>query len=644
MTPTPHLAASIPAAGTAPVFVCSATSRAPEVPTGPWFAAGEAVQGVAERSAIPEEYKWDLTQMYPSDLDWSRHYGQVEALVAELSGLRGTAGRSPEGLAWLLELRDTVDVQLEKLYAYAYMLNDQDMRVPASQELKKRAQTLSTRYAESTAWLAPELIGIPRQTVASWLQRSDLIIYAHYFDNLFRLQEHVLSPREEELLAMSGKATSSAGETYGLLTNAELRLPRITDRHGREIEVSHANFYSLLYSPDRRERRDAYLGFMSSFLEIKNSLASTLAGSVERDWFYAKARRYGSCLEASLNEENLPVSVYHSLISTVNDNLHLLQRFTALKKRALRLDDIRAYDLYVDIVEVPERKYTYEEGRDLILDGIAPLGPEYLAMMKTAFASRWIDVYENRGKRSGAYNMGTYLAPPYVLLNFSGTYNDVSTIAHELGHAMQSHFAARSQPPVYSGYPMFTAEVASTAAEIVFKEYVLRRTTDRTERAWMIHSMLENIRTTVFRQARFSEFDLAIHELAQRGEPLTAEAMMKLGRGLFGKYYGPELVLDGETDVECLRIPHYYRNFYVYRYATSYSAATALAQRILDEEPGAAADFMKFLRIGNSMYALDMLKVAGVDMSTPRPVEECMAVFGRLLGELEELAGAPAGR
>jgi oligoendopeptidase F len=600
-------------------------------------AAETPTREVPDRDTIDAKYKWDLALMYASESDWDTHYAEVESMVDRLQGMQGQLGSAPEFLAQALDLRDRADVQIEKLYAFAMMWMDEDMRAAGPQSMKKRAQTLAVRYGESCAWLAPELLQIPRATLEGWLQREDLAVYAHFFDDLWRSQAHVLSPREEELLAMASKANSAATEAFGLLTNAELKLRTMTDRNGDSVEISPGVYHQMLYSKDRNERRDAYLGHMASYIEIKNTLAATLGGAVERDWFGAKARHYDSCLEASLDAENLPVSVYHNLIDTVGEHLPLLHRHTELKKRKLGLDEMHPYDLYVSLIDMPERKYTYEEGCALVLEGVAPLGPEYCAMMEKSMTSHWIDVHENKGKRSGAYNMGTYLSPPYVLLNFNGTYNDVSTIAHELGHAMQSYYSQQNQPAVYSGYPMFTAEVASTAAEIILKQHMLNKTTDTQERAWMIETMLENIRTTVFRQTKFSEFDLAVHGMAEQGEALTADAMMAKGRAIFEKYYGPTLVLDEESDIEPLRIPHYYRNFYVYRYATSYSAATALAKRIIDAEPGAVDDFMKFLTIGNSMYAIDMLKVAGVDMSTPKPVADCMVVFEDLLDQFEEL-------
>ncbi len=481
------------------------------------------------------------------------------------------------------------------------------------------------------------MTGLPREKLDSWLRTDKLGLYQHYFDNLFRLQKHILPPRDEELLAMSSKATGASATTFGMLTNTELRYRTIKDADGNDIKVTVPVYYDLIYSKDRRVRRAVYLALHESYLDVKNTLASTLAGAMQRDWFYAKARGYDSSLQAALDEENLPTEVYHNLVDTINKNLPLLHRYTALRKKILKVDELHPYDLYVSLVDAPEKRYTYEDGVKLVETNLEPMGTEYVDALKHGFQSRWIDIFENKGKRSGAYCGGPYLVHPYVLLNFKGNYNGVSTMAHEMGHAMQSYFANSTQPPVYGEYPMFTAEVASTAAEIIFKQQILSQTTDKLQRAQMIDRMLDDIRQTVFRQTRFAEFDLVAHEMAQHGEPMTAEALMAKSREIFQKYYGPELVLDPESDVECLRVPHFYRDFYVYRYADSYSAAATIAKRIMTKDPDAIQDWMTFLKTGNSMYALDMLKIAGADMTTPRPIEDCMAMFKDLLDQLEKL-------
>jgi oligoendopeptidase F len=591
----------------------------------------------ADRSQVEPQHTWDLSVMYRTQESWDQHYSDLEQRIRDLADLRGTTTRGPAELLKVLRERDQISVQLEKLYAFARLRHDEDMRQPALQALLQRAQALATQHGEALSWLNPELLQISEDQLKEWLTRTELKVYQHFFDDLLRSREHILSPREEELLAMSAKATAAAGDSFSLLTNTELRHRRVTDPAGIEIEVTNPVFYQAMESKDRRFRHDVFVALHESYLDVKATLATTLAGAMHRDWYLAKARGYTNSLEASLDAENLPVEVYHNLIDTIGRHTPLLHRYMALKQKVLGLDEIHFYDLYVNLAEAPEQEYSFEEARSLVLEGIQPFGAEYASIMGLAFSSRWIDVFENAGKRSGAYNMGTYLSPPYVLLNFKGTFGDVSTLAHEMGHAMQSYFTKENQPPVYADYPMFTAEVASTAAEILFKRSFLAKTTDPIERARLLNEMLEDIRQTVFRQTQFAEFDLAAHTLAEKGQPMTAEALMNISHDLYGKYFGPDFVIDSELDVECLRIPHYYRNFYVYRYATSYCAAAALAQHIAANEPGAVDRWTRFLKTGNSEYALDMLRHAGVDMATPQPIEDCMHLFEDLLTQLEEL-------
>jgi oligoendopeptidase F len=598
---------------------------------------------VPERSAIDDRDKWDLSKMYASAAEWDGHYATLGGMVEEFGRLKGALGGSAEALLGALTLRDRIGVQLEKLYAYAAMRRDEDMRQGEAQALFQRAQTLAVKYDEAGSWFGPEVLAIDEGRLREWLKGEKLKVYEHALDDLLRTKAHILTPREEELLAMAGKATEASGEAFGLLSNTELRWRTVKDPGGREVEITSASFYQAMMSKDRRYRREAFDALHGSHLDVKNTLAATLAGAMARDWYYAKARRYETSLHRALDAENLPAGVYHNLVRTVNEHRGLLHRYVGLKKRVLGLEAVHFYDLYVNLVDVPERTYTFDDARTMVLSGVEAFGPEYVGTMKRAFESRWIDVYENKGKRSGAYNMGTYLSAPYVLLNYKGTFKDVSTVAHELGHAMQSWYAKETQPPVYSGYPMFTAEVASTAAEIVFKQAMLERTPDKAERAFLINQMLEDMRNTVFRQTQFAEFDLAAHTLAERGEPMTAEVLMKIGHEIYERYYGPDFAIDPALDVECLRIPHYYRSYYVYRYADSYCAAAAIARRIMKGEAGARDRWMEFLRTGNSRYAIDMLKVAGVDMTTAQPVAEALALFEQLLKELENLLPARAG-
>ena len=605
--------------------------------SGSLLAASDPTTSTLERSAIEEKYKWDLSKMYSSQEQWAAHYKKVEAMIGEFAAKTGKVGDSPKSLLEALKLRDQINIQLEKVAGFSALRRDEDMRVSANQGLFQRAQTLGMKWGEDSSWFQPELLKVPEETLRDWLKQPELKVYQHYFDDLLRSKAHILSAREEELLAMSSKAADASSEAFGLLSNTELRWRTVKDPDGKDVEITSSSYTAALQSKNREYRRAAFEALMGSFLDVKSTLASTLAGAMQRDWFYSKARKYPTCLAAALDAENLPEGVYDNLIKTVNDHRRLLQRYVALKKRALKLDQIHFYDLYVNLVDVPERHYSFEEARQLVLNGVKPFGDEYVNVMKQAFESRWIDVFENKGKRSGAYNSGSYLSPPYVLLNFKGRFNDVTTVAHELGHACQSYFAQKSQPPVYAGYPMFTAEVASTAGEIVFKRFMLDQTKDSKERAFLINQMLEDMRGTIFRQTQFAEFDRAVHTLAEKGEPITAEVLMKICHEQYERYYGPDFVIDSALDVEGLRIPHYYRSYYVYRYADSYCAAAAIARHIMNNEAGAREHWMKFLKAGNSMYAIDMLKVAGVDMTTSKPIEDAMALFEQLLGELEKL-------
>ena len=435
-----------------------------------------------ERSEIGTKYKWNLGDMYPSAQARDRDYQQIEAMINRLAALKGTTGQGPDNLLKVLQLNDRLGVKLDKLYTYASHEFDQDMRQSKQQAARDRARTLVAKYLEGRAWLDPELTNLPEAKLKAWLDRDDLRVYRHYFDDLRRMRKHILSPREEELLAMASKPTGASANTFGLLTNTELKYRTIKDADGNDVTVTVPAYYDLIYSKDRRVRRDVYLALHGSYLDVKNTLASTLEGAAQRDWFYAKARGYNSSLEAAMDQENLPVAVYHNLIDTVNKNLPLLHRYTALRKKILKLDEVHPYDLYVSLVDAPEKRYTYEEAVKLIVKNLAPMGAEYVDALKSGFNSRWIDVYENKGKRSGAYCGGTYSVHPYVLLNFKGNYSGVSTVAHEMGHAMQSYFANTTQPPVYRDYPMFTAEVASTAAEIIFKQQILSQTTDKRQR------------------------------------------------------------------------------------------------------------------------------------------------------------------
>lgn len=597
-----------------------------------------AEKKVPERPEIEARYTWDLEAMYPNPAALEADFTKVEDMIKQLAALKGTLGRSPQDLLAALTLRDECSVQLEKVFAYCMMLRDQDTRVSDSQALYARAETLSTGYDEATSWITPELLSLSSDTLQSWCdQGAKLAVYRHYFDDVLRRKPHTLDAAGEELLAMAGQMSMAPGQIFGMLTNADLKFPTIKDEKGEDVELSPGRYYAFLYSADRRVRRDSTIGFHETFAAIGNTLATSLSYQMQRDWYFARARKYGTCIEAALDDDNIPVAVYDNLISTIHKSLPVLHRYIELKKRVLKLDEVHAHDLYAPLTAEVQRTIPYEEAVTTITDGLAPLGREYLEPMKKGFDSRWIDVKETQGKRSGAYSMGPYLSHPYMLLNYYETHNDQSTVAHEMGHSMHSWFTQHNQPMVYGDYSIFCAEVASTCNEILLNDYLLKNTKDPKEKAYLINQQLENIRTTVFRQTLFAEFEREVHLRTEKGEPLTFESLSKLYHDLRQKYYGPSFVIDEAVDAEWARIPHFYRSFYVYKYATSFSAAANIGTRILAGEPGAVDGYLKFLKAGSSDYPIEVLKLAGVDMTGPKPIEDVMALFGRLLDELEPL-------
>ncbi|MEE8170009.1 MAG: oligoendopeptidase F [Phycisphaerae bacterium] len=591
------------------------------------------------RDQIESDHRWNLADLYADAQAWTTDMKQVGDMLGRVRAHKDRIN-SADALAELLTLLDETRVRVERLYAYAMLRHHQDTNDTAAQADFERVRNLENRLREDTSWVVPALLKLSDETVTDWIDRTPpLTVYRHWWDDIRRQRRHFRNADEEELLALAGMVTNGANQTFSLFTNADLKFGDVTDDQGRPVELTTGRLYSAIYSTDRRYRRDAFLGLHDGYMKYANTIASLLGTQIKRDIFYARARRYDSALEASLGPNNIPVTVYDRLVAVVNANLPLLHRYTELRKRVLKLDALHAYDLYVSLVPESDEKVSYEDAVPTILEALSPLGDTYVAPMRTAFESRWIDVYETQNKRSGAYCMGVYSAHPYLLLNYGNTANARSTVAHEMGHAMHSWFTQHTQPPVYGDYTIFCAEVASTVNEALLNDFLLKRAKTAHQRMQLINSSLENIRTTVFRQTLFAEFERIVHELAERDEPLTPPVMFKRYRELYERYYGSSLVIDDALDAECLRIPHFYRNFYVYQYATSYCAATNIARRILDGEPGAVSGFMAFLKSGSSDYSIKLLKLAGVDMTTQEPFEKTMELFGQQLDELERLLG-----
>jgi len=591
-----------------------------------------------ERSKIDERYKWRLEDIYENEELWEEDYRKVKELLKEIVKFKGKIKTSKD-LLEVLKLNDQIGMTASKIFAYARMRRDEDNTNSKYQALSDKAMRLNIEVMSATSFIVPEILSIETEKLRNMIEElEELKIYKQYIEDLIRYKPHVLSPEEEKILAEAETLAESVSTIYSMLNHADLKFPTIKDENGNEVELTHGNFISFMQSKDRNVRKAAFEALYDTYKKFINTFASTLAGSVKKDIFYAKARRYNSSLEASLFEDNVSVEVYNNLIETVHSRLDVLHRYVRLKKKLLKLDELHMYDLYVPLIQEYDKEFTYEEAIELVLEGLKPLGKEYIDLLKKGFESRWVDVYENRGKTSGAYSWGAYGTHPYVLLNFQGKLNDVFTIAHEMGHSLHTYYSNATQPYVYAGYKIFVAEVASTCNEAILMDYLLKNSKDEKERLYVLNHFLEEFRGTVFRQVMFAEFEKLIHEMAERGEPLTAEVLNKKYYELNKLYYGDDIVVDEEISYEWARIPHFYRNFYVYKYATGFSAAIAISQMILNEGEKAVERYKEFLKSGSSDYPLNLLKKAGVDLTTPKPVDDALDVFEKLLDEFEKMA------
>lgn len=599
-------------------------------------------QKVPTRSEVPVEDTWDLGLIFPDAASWEAELTALEARAREVAALQGTLGQGAAQLLHALQLRDDVAQRLYKLYVYARQLKDSDGTNPIGQSLNDRAGSFMARTAGALAFIEPEILSIPEAALTAWLANEpDLQIYAYELEKLNKQRAHIRSAEVESVIAQFGDITRAPYEIFGMLSDSDLTFPEIADEQGNPVQLSHARYGRFLESQDRRVRHDAFKGLYSAYKPFRNTFATTLSAAVRTHVLDARLRNYGSALEAALAPNEIPVDVYKNLVSTVEANLPKLHRYLELRKRLMGLDELHFYDLYAHPVEDVDLKIPYREATNLMLEAFTPLGDDYAAALKEAFGSRWIDVYENVGKRSGAYSGGTYGTPAYILLNYQDQLRDVFTLAHELGHSMHSYFTRKTQPFVYGNYTIFVAEVASTLNENLLTDYLVRNRDDEALRRRLIVQQLDDIRGTIFRQTQFASFELAMHERIERGESLTADSLSEAYRELVAKYHGPALVLDDEITYEWARIPHFYYNFYVYQYATGLSAALALSEQIITEGAPAVERYLRFLSSGSSRSSIDLLRDAGVDMTTPAPVQAAMDTFERLVDQLEQLY--PAG-
>jgi oligoendopeptidase F len=597
----------------------------------------EASTALPTRDQIQAEYKWQVEDIYASEELWQTDFTKIKKDLPKIVEYKETLSQSASRLAACLTLRDELSIVADKLFAYARLHRDENTANAKYQALVGKIEGLLAELGTALSFIEPEILAMPDTVLAAFRLEQALADYSFYFDNLTRQKQHVLSPNEEEILSRSTEATQAAENIFNMLAHADMTFPDITDEDGNVITLSEGRYRSLIMSADRQVRKNAFTGLFASYNTLRNSFAATLTGNVKKNIFYARTRKYASTIESALSDGNIPLSVYTNLLTTVNNNLAPLHRYIALKKKVLKLDTIHMYDLYTPLAQEVKFNITYPESLQLVRDGLAPLGPEYTTLLNKGLTSGWIDVYENKGKQTGAYSWGVYGVHPFVLLNYNDRLEDVSTLAHEMGHAIHSYYSQATQPYATSQYTIFTAEVASTTNEILLNDFLLKTTTDRQKKLYLINQYLEMVRATVYRQTMFAEFEKDIYDKSEEGETLTADLLDEIWHTLNAKYYGPEMVVDAEIDVEWARIPHFYMDFYVYQYVTGYAAATTLAEKMLQEGASAQQRYIGFLKSGGADYPLTILKNAGVDMSTSQPVELTLAKFSTMLDELELL-------
>lgn len=591
-----------------------------------------------KRSEIAAEDKWRLEDIYPTDAAWEQDVQKAKKLSDELAAKKGTLSQSAQHLLDALTLQDELLKTLDQVYVYARMRRDEDNANSTYQGLTDRATALSTQVYGSTSYIQPEILDIPTEELESWInQNSGLAHYRILLNEITRFKPHTLSSEEEELLANMSELASAPSKIYGMLNNADIKFPMIKDENGEEVELTKGRYTQFMESKDRRVRKEAFEALYSTYGKFRNTIAAALTSSVKADVFYARTRKYPSALYSALFADNVDVSVYDNLIATIREHLPLMHRYIALRKKALGVDELHMYDLYVPIVPEVDMKIPYDEAVQTIKEALHPLGDDYGKVLGEGFTNGWIDVHENEGKTSGAYSWGAYTTHPFVLMNYQDNVNNMFTLAHEMGHALHSYYSNKNQPYTYADYKIFVAEVASTLNEALLMDHLLKTTTDKQKRMYLINYYLEQFRGTVFRQTMFAEFEKIIHAKEEEGEPLTADRLNELYRELNVAYHGPEMVIDKEIDLEWERIPHFYRHFYVYKYATGFSAATSLSKQILEEGEPAVNRYLQFLKGGSSDYPLNLLKGAGVDMTSPEPIREALAVFKELLEEMEQL-------
>lgn len=604
--------------------------------------SSQVAVGERDRTKIPDTFKWDLRDIYPDDQHWRAAKERLTAGIGQLEPWRGKVTSSPQALLACLELVSNLGKEFNRLYCYASMNSDLDTRNAAYLAMEQEMTTIGAAFAAKSAFVEPEILHIDRATIDDFITREPkLEEYRHNLYDTLRRKQHTGTEGEEKIIADAGLMSDAPSTVYGIFSNADFPFSEIEMSDGKRVKLDQAAFALHKSAPDREDRKKVFSAYFGKLHDFRRTFGANLYAEIKKNMFYQRARKYNSCLEHALNGGNIPVAVYKGLVANVHANLDTFHRYLRLRKRLLGVDELHYYDLYAPLVKDIDLKYTIEEATGHVLASLAPLGEEYIAVSRNAFAERWVDVFPNEGKRSGAYSNGAvYDVHPYILLNYNGKYDDVSTLAHELGHTMHSYFSNKHQPYPTSHYSIFVAEVASTFNEALLMDYMMKTIKDDDIRLSLLGNYLDGIRGTVFRQAQFSEFELAIHERAEGGEALTGESFSELYEAIAKTYYGHDrgvCIVDDMMSVEWAHIPHFYYHFYVYQYATSFTASAALSEQVLAGDTEATARYMRLLAAGGSDYPIALLKNAGVDMTTAHPFELTMKKMNRVMTEIEAI-------
>ena len=589
-----------------------------------------------DRKDIDDKYKWKIDLMYSSQESIDKDISKIKSYINEIKEYKGKLSQSKENMYEALNIYEKASQLLQNLYVYTHMKQHEDTRINENQAMATKTDMLSTELSTASSYMVPEIIAIDESKLKEYLEDEKLSFYKKYIEEILREKPHTLSEKEEEILAAVSDLTSVPENAYDMLSYADMDFPKIENEDGEMVKLTHSNFSTFLKSKNNKVRKNAFDAMYKTYDKYKNTFASMLYGGIKSEIFYSKTRKYESALYASLFQDDISVDVYNNLIKAVDENLDTLNRYVDIKKKFLGLEDIHMYDLYVPLTESFDMKIPYEEAQEIVLNALKPLGEEYLGLIKRAFEENWIDVYENEGKQGGAYSWGSYDSHPYILMNYKDDLNSLFTLIHELGHSMHSYYSKKTQPYLYSGYKIFVAEVASTLNELLLINYLLEKADSKEERVYLLNYYLEQFRTTVYRQTMFAEFEKLTHASVEDGNPLTAKEFNDIYYDLNKKYYGNSTVVDEQIALEWARIPHFYSNFYVYKYATGFSAASALSKQILEEGESAVSRYKEFLKSGGSEFPLDQLRKAGIDMEKKESVDEALHVFKDLVKQLEK--------